>query len=370
VSTRKTAKRLGFLATGSEITGGEIVNSNSKEMAQQALDYGIHLGEHTVCDDACENIEASLTFMLKRHDAIIITGGLGPTRDDCTRDVVAQLAGQKLIFNEVIWNKIVERLTQRNLAIIPANNKQQAYFPEKATILPNPNGTAAGCYLTIDKTLVFLLPGPPRECIPMFQNDVLPLLLKQSFATTERLFRWRLMGISESVAADLLEALTQAHQLEFAYRAHYPFLDVKLFIDPHTKQHTKILLAVETLLRPYFVTHLNQEMSKQLQEHLAQVPLKIHLDDQATKGALLQALLTPKTAACFSHKHTKTDLEVYVSGLDDYWNNKSTSTTLALKLEIRHGKKTQHFESTVLMRGSETIAYAIEFVSWKILKFI
>ena len=369
MSTSKAAKRLGFLATGSEITTGEIVNTNSQIMAEQLQDYGTHMGEHLICDDIPANIEASLAFMLERHDAVIITGGLGPTSDDCTRDVVAKMSGQKLVFNKDVWENIVERLSKRKLAI-PENNKQQAYFPAKANIINNANGTACGCHLYIGNTLVFLLPGPPRECLPIFKEYVLPLLLKEKFATDQRLFRWRLLNAPESTIAEMLEPTAQKHKLSFGYRAHYPFTDVKLFLDPHTKFHTKILLEVEAILRPYFVTHLNQALSTQLQDHLDHHPLTIYLDDQATKGAFKQALLNPKTADYFVGKNVKADLEIYITGLDDYWANKTDSTILDLKLELRYGKKTEKFESTVFMRGKETIKYAIEFAAWKILGVI
>lgn len=369
MSTSKAAKRLGFLATGSEITTGEIANTNSQIMAAQLQDFGTHIGEHLVCDDTPANIEASLQFLLERHDAVIITGGLGPTSDDCTREVVAKLSGQKLIFNEKAWAKIVERLSKRKLAI-PDNNKQQAYFPAKANIIDNANGTACGCHLYIGDTLVFLLPGPPRECLPIFKEYVLPMLLKENFNTNQRLFRWRLLNASESMIATLLEPIAEKHKLNFGYRAHYPFTDVKLFLDPHTKFHTKILLEVEALLRPYFVTHLNQALSAQLQEQLMQRPITIYLDDEATKGAFKQALLNPTTADYFVGKNVKADLEIYLTGLDDYWADKTDNTLLDLKLELRYGKKTEHFESSVLMRGKETINYAIEFAAWKILGVI
>lgn len=368
MSTNKAVKRLGFLATGSEITTGEIVNTNSKVMAEHLQEHGVHVGEHLACDDYCDNIEASLQFLLKRHEAIIITGGLGPTSDDCTRDVVAKFAGQKLVFNDKAWQKIVNRLAKRNLPV-PENNKQQAFFPAKANILDNENGTAAGCHLYIGETLVFLLPGPPRECLPMFQDYVLPLLLKKGFGTHRRLFRWRLIGISESRIAELLEPIAQKHHLDFAYRAHYPFVDIKLFLDPNTKAHTKILLEIESLVRPYFVTHLNQAMSQQLQEHLQQHPLKIYLDDQATQGAFKQALLTPHTLPCFVGKNVKADLEIYLSGLDDYWHA-NDSTMLSFTLDLRQGHHHETFTSSALLRGRETLDYVIEFCSWKILNML
>lgn len=365
----KVAKRLGFLTTGSEITTGEIINTNSKYMAEQLQDYGIHIGEHLACDDNSNNIEPSLAFLIPRHNAIIITGGLGPTSDDCTREVVAKISGQKLVFNQTIWDKIVERLSKRNLRVTE-NNRQQAYFPAQATIITNENGTAAGCYLFSGNVLIVMLPGPPRECIPMFQKQVLPLLLKEHFATNQRLFRWRLMNASESYIAEMLEPIAKKYKLDFAYRAHYPFLDIKIFLDPQTKLHTKILLEVEALLKSYFVTHLNQTMSKQLLEHFEQHPMKIYLDDHATRGAFKQTLLTPTTLVCFVEKNVKADLEIYLTGLEDYWQVPSTDTLLKFKLDVYYGGKHQEFEGTAMNRGQETINYVIEYSAAKILRLL
>ena len=364
----KFAKRVGFLATGSEITTGEIINTNTQEMATQLQDFGIHTGEHLIADDHYQNIEASLKFLLARHEAVIISGGLGPTSDDCTKDVVAKLAEKPLVFHETSWEKIVARLSKRNLPI-PENNRQQAYFPESAEVIVNANGTADACYLTIGNTLVFLLPGPPRECLPIFEAEVLGLLLKKGYPTAKRLFRWRLMGVSESKIAELLQPYVEEHGLEFAYRATYPFVDIKLFVAPNNKSHKKIIFEIQALVQPYFVTHLNELMQDQLKYHLQQHPMSIYIHDEATFGALQQALMSPETRHCFVDKNNKADLEIYIRGLNDYWKMSDRALT-DVQLELKAGNKDANFSSSTLLRGPETLQYVIEFAAWKILNFI
>jgi nicotinamide-nucleotide amidase len=366
---KNASKRIGFLVTGSEITSGEIINTNSAAMAAIMQEWGINLGEHLICDDNQANIKEALIFLLSRHDAIITIGGLGPTSDDVTRLAIADTIDQKLVFNEASWQKIVDRFTKRNNAQIPQNNRQQAFFPEHSTIIANPNGTADGCLLSVAEKHIVMLPGPPSECLPMFNKTILPYLQDNGFQSSLRLFRWRLLGIGESLIAEQLEALSAEHHLEFAYRAHYPFIDVKLTLDPHIKYHSKILTQVEMIVRPYFVTHLNTPMTQQLSDYLKQSQATIALDDQATRGYFAHKINTIETEALLLKKpHATADFQVKITGLDYLWDGQTDQTMTHFDVEITHRKKTHHFKSDVLLRGPETLAFVSEFTAWKILK--
>ena len=249
VSKNIAAKRIGILATGTELVFGEILNTNGQHIAQTLLNLGMHIGEHVVVDDNIPNLDAALAFLLSRHQAVITIGGLGPTSDDCTREVVAKAVDQPLIFAEESWQRIVTRLSARKLPI-PENNRQQAYFPKGATILPNPNGSADGCAVEHQGQWIFMLPGPPNECLPLFESAVLPLLNRHHFGSPKRLFRWRLTGVSESAIAEQLEAFGKPYQLQFGYRAHKPFLDIKLHLIDSPKVQ-EMLAKLRVILRPY-----------------------------------------------------------------------------------------------------------------------
>lgn len=363
-------KRIGFLVTGSEITSGEVLNSNSAQMAQQLQEWGMILGEHILCDDGLLNLESAFRYLLDRHHVVITSGGLGPTSDDVTRLAISNVLEQKLVFHEPSWNKIIDRLSKRNIPI-PENNRQQAYFPEKATILSNENGTADGGMLKLDDKFVFMLPGPPRECAPLFEKHVFPFLMQENgFASPLRLFRWRLMGVSESVIAELLEPLEAEFDMNFAYRATYPFVDVKIMLNPHNKNHARLLIRIEQTVKPYFATHLNEMLTKQLRDVLIETKRSIFVEDRATKGDFLQKLDLP--AELIVPFKEGAGVSVTLSGLDKFWAQDSHSIfdSLTVDVFISQQKKERFEMNNVLMRGKETLTFASEFTALKILHLL
>lgn len=361
-------KRIGFLVTGSEVTSGEILNSNSARMAEMLQEWGVKIGEHILCDDQPDHIEASLLFLLDRHEAIIVSGGLGPTSDDVTRNAVAKVADQALVFHAPSWQKIRDRLSIRNLPITE-NNKQQAFFPAQATVLKNEHGTADACFLTIAGKLVFMLPGPPRECLPLFEQQVFPILKEKAFHTDWRLFRWRLMGVSESLIAATLEPIAAAFPIEFAFRANYPFVDVKLMLNPQHKNHNQILLAVEKAVKPYFATHLKINPTQQLHDLLVTSQRTLFVQDEATQGYFMRKLNLP--LALIALDKQAADIKISIHGLRHFWDNNANNVQDKCQLEVSAGDKPmQQFSQTLLLRGQESLDYVAEFAALKILSLL
>ena len=249
----KNYKRVGFLATGSELITGEILNTNSQAMADAMLLRGISIGEHLIVDDDVNNIKEAFRFLLSRHDAVISTGGLGPTSDDVTRNAITEVLGLELVFDSNSFQRITDRILKKYTEV-PVSNKRQAYFPEGSLIIPNENGTADACEISFKNNnqtqWVYLLPGPPRECLPIFTNTILPSLIKNNFETDRKLYRWRLQGVSEAKIAEQLEEALKEFNLIFGYRAHAPYLDIKLNLSPGPDL-SKILEKVESLVGPY-----------------------------------------------------------------------------------------------------------------------
>ena len=166
-----------ILTVGTEILFGSIVNTNSVYLSQQLNFLGVDVLRHITVGDNRNRLLAALEEGFKDCDIVLTTGGLGPTEDDLTKETIAEFFGKKLIeYKEE--TVILENWFASQNRIMAENNRKQAWFPEGAEVLPNPHGTAPGFYLTDGKRHIFVMPGPPRENIPMFRDHVAPRLGK------------------------------------------------------------------------------------------------------------------------------------------------------------------------------------------------
>lgn len=361
-------QRVGLMATGSELVYGEILNTNGQRMAQQMQDVGIEVGEHIIVTDAMESLTSSLKFLLENHDAVITSGGLGPTCDDITRDAIAQVLGIELEYQQASFDRIVERFSKRGIDI-PDSNKRQAYFPKEAIIYANDNGTADGCLIEHDGKCIFMLPGPPRECLPIFEQKVLPTLREKGFASAKRLYRWRLMGISESQCAQQIEAKCTEFNLDFGYRAHYPYLDIKLTLN-ESDDIERITDIIYQHVKPYLVTTENVHVSTMLQHALLHYPVHLTICDQATKDAFKSELVTAENHQKLNFVVDVDELgdqhAVHIKGLETFWNPEPECYVTNVQVELIHQGEKQSFNQDIYLRGAESIRYAVEFVSHKI----
>ena len=199
-----------LICVGTELLLGNIVNTNAAFLAEQCAALGLSCFYQTVVGDnqkrLCETIEKAL----ERSDVLILSGGLGPTQDDITRDMVAKVLGKELILDEHSKARIQDFFAGRGHSITE-NNWRQAYKPEGAIVIDNENGTAPGLILSHEGKHVFLLPGPPNELKPMFTNQMMPYLQRLEEAVIFSV-TVKLCGIGESQAEteilDLLEGQT------------------------------------------------------------------------------------------------------------------------------------------------------------------
>ena len=138
--TRETSipYKIALLATGDEISHGDIVNSNAQEIALRLANNGMQTRMHLVAPDSIREIEQAMQFLLDTHEALIITGGLGPTSDDLTRYALSKVLNQPLVFDEETWEALCSRLKRFGYTTPPESNRQQALFPKNAAIIPNP----------------------------------------------------------------------------------------------------------------------------------------------------------------------------------------------------------------------------------------
>ncbi len=225
--------RLEVVNTGTELLLGKVVNTHAAYFGQQLFKLGLRIQRQTTIPDGDE-IRTVLAEAFPRCDAILITGGLGPTSDDITREVVAEMLGRTLHLDEGILATIQEMFRIRGLKQNRANDRQ-AMVPAGALVLENPHGTAPGLYLPADPEglfpHLFLLPGPPRELKPMFENLVLPLLagLLGESALLPSWRNFRIYGVGESALAARLEPLfADLTGLELGYCARLGEVDLRL----------------------------------------------------------------------------------------------------------------------------------------------
>jgi nicotinamide-nucleotide amidase len=164
--------------TGSELLIGQVINTNIGHLGRELLSLGLSINRQITVPDG-NGIKDVIGESISRSDIILITGGLGPTEDDLTREMISGFLGAKLTEDQAIVDSIRERI-ESNGSTMRAINRKQAMVPDGAVVLKNDNGTAPGLYLKPnDKTEgahIYLLPGPPKELMPIFQEQVIPLI--------------------------------------------------------------------------------------------------------------------------------------------------------------------------------------------------
>ena len=168
--------RTEIIAVGTELLLGEIVNTDAPMIAQGLAELGIGVYFQTVCGDNPDRLKSVLEVAKQRADLIITTGGLGPTGDDLTKETIAAAFGKGLVRDEESMARLREHFKGRTMT---KNNEKQADVPEGSTVFQNDWGTAPACAFEGEGCLVIMLPGPPRECTPLFREKVMPFLEKR-----------------------------------------------------------------------------------------------------------------------------------------------------------------------------------------------
>lgn len=197
-----------LISVGTELLLGNIVNSNANYLSIKCAELGLSMYYQTVVGDNQDRLFEAIKNALKRSDMLIITGGLGPTQDDITKEVVAKVFGRKLVMDqdskEKISNYFLSKYTNQNIkATITENNWKQAMKIADSTVVDNNNGTAPGYIVEEDNKIIILLPGPPSEMIPMFNNEIFPYLKdKQDKVFLSKMVK--LCGVGESKAETMI----------------------------------------------------------------------------------------------------------------------------------------------------------------------
>lgn len=196
-----------ILSVGTELLLGDIVNTNAHYLSKRLADMGIFVYFQTVVGDNPERLKSAFKIAFERADMVITTGGLGPTKDDLTKEIGAEFFGKKLILH-IESLKEIESFFKKINRPFTENNKKQAYLPEGAHILHNKNGTAPGCIIDEKGKMLVMLPGPPQEMIPMFEDYVVPYIEKYTDGVlVSKVIRT--CGIGESQMAEKVKDLIE-----------------------------------------------------------------------------------------------------------------------------------------------------------------
>ncbi len=231
--------RIEILNTGTELLLGNTLNTHGAWFGRELFKLGLRVGRQVTVPDG-DAIRESLSEAVGRADVVIVTGGLGPTSDDLTREITAEVLGLELILDEAGLRSLEAFFAARGRPMVEANRKQ-AMSPVGADILPNPNGTAPGVYVPPrlngrGNCAVFLLPGPPRELYPMFKAEVVPRLRALSGIDAPPLaLELKFTGIGESDFHDGIDdQLAAMAGLEYGYCARIGEVDLRLIGDAET----------------------------------------------------------------------------------------------------------------------------------------
>ena len=230
-----------IIAVGTELLMGEILNSNSRDIARELYNLGIDVYHQSVVGDNLNRVSKELETAFERADLVITTGGLGPTRDDLTKEAAAHFLKREMILDEESIRHLEDFFGSRGLPL-NEGNKRQAYFPEGAKIIPNENGTAPACIIEFDEKVLVILPGPPREVIPLMEKYIIPYLEKR----TGKVFISDIINISgigeghmEEKIMDIIEA--QENPTVAPYAKEHG-LTLRVTASARTEQEARLLL--------------------------------------------------------------------------------------------------------------------------------
>jgi nicotinamide-nucleotide amidase len=326
--------RLEVINTGTELLLGSVINTHLRVFSDALFPLGLRIARQVTVPDG-ESIRTAIAETLGRAEIVLITGGLGPTTDDITREMVAGLLGLRLEYDEEIWKQIEERFARRHLRMSP-RNRQQAMRPPESTVLWNPHGTAPGLYLPplpisnrpeyqLSPHL-FILPGPPRELVPMVEDYVVPTLrriLPPGAINEMRVFRTA--GLGESHVEELVGGELLALGIELGYCARPGEVEVRVIGSPDQ------IGRADVIIRNHLGEHLVSDDQRSLEEVL--------VSTLTLRGETI-AIAESCTGGAIAHRITNVpgSSAVFLQGFVTYSNEaKTRSLGVPAELLAQHG---------------------------------
>lgn len=285
-----------ILCIGSELLLGDIVNTNAQYLSRKLAEIGISVYYQSVVGDNAQRVKEALEIALKRNDIVITTGGLGPTKDDLSKEVIAQVMGEELEQDDKAYDNMKKRVFLFTHKKPSTSNEKQAMVPKGGITLYNDHGTAPGFILEKNGKHVIVLPGVPREMKAMYEKDVVPYLKKfphgvyvsQTLCTC---------GISEASVNDKLNDMLDNYNPTLAPYAKDNGTELRITAFSHSPEKAKEMMApIVNKIRSRLGEHIYSERGESLEEvicrKLMQKHRKITIIDGGSRGQLLAKLCT------------------------------------------------------------------------------
>ena len=263
-----------ILSTGDELTTGRVVDTNSTYIAERLYALGLEVVAVIKVGDSRERLLWALQRAVELGELIIGTGGLGPTVDDLTTEVVGEFFGRKLIMDEKTAEGLKRRFESRGLPWT-SNNLKQALFPEGAEIVPNPLGSAPGFRLSVSSgKMLFWLPGVPREMEVMLKESVLSWVAQERKGGGEILTcAFKIYGLTESKLDDILKPISLTEEARLSFRVHLPDLTLRLMVRGGKEGESKFF-ELRARIRELLGSYIYAEGEQTLEEIVGQLLLK------------------------------------------------------------------------------------------------
>ena len=313
-----------LISVGTELLLGNIVNTNAAYLSEKCADLGLSCFYQSVVGDNEERLSAVLKAALERSDIVILSGGLGPTEDDLTKEVSAKVMGRGLFMHEPSKKRIEDYFASRNLELTD-NNWKQAMMPEGAVVVDNENGTAPGVIMEGEGKKVILLPGPPNEMIPMFERQIMPYLSGSDLGTIYSQ-TVKICGVGESKAETVIKDMIDS-QTNPTIATYAKNCEVHLRVTAKAKDEKEAKKLVKPVVKelknrfgPYvYTTNADITLEKAVVDLLIANKLTVSTVESCTGGMLAARLINVPGIS-----------EVYKSGYITY-SNKAKRRILGIK---------------------------------------
>ena len=305
-----------LLTIGTEITRGELQNTNTRWLAERITESGHTVTEMSTVEDDDTRIKLTLKRLCQQNEVVICTGGLGPTTDDRTTACAASVADLTLVRDESALQHIKELFRDYGREMSRSNEKQ-ADFPEGAITIENQLGTARGFSLNIEKATVYFLPGVPREMRPMFDDSIAPHLPPPLRPTV--CIKLRAVGMAEAEINDRLDGLEAEYKVTLGYRASHSEIEIKVLATSSTRTEAnslaeKVASLVEKRLGSIVYSRGTTPLAAVIGQILVERGLTLALAESCT-GGLVSGLVTNNSGAS----------QYYKGGVCAYSNSVKTS---------------------------------------------